>query len=238
MERLALDADAIADLAHDVLERAAGGWSMGVQGALAEFTVAGGDPAAVAVRRTGRTVEAHAAGGGIRLTVTDRTEAFTAGPGETVYLAVPRPPLPAPAPGVTVSEADPDALRPEDGHHVFTDLAIGSAAAAFCVRTGDPDLAERLRALEGASWREALAAVGPALVAASPHRIVTTPLGRIEVYAAIPATDAASPEGPHTHLLPALLATGREVPSPVDLPPDLVPAAAFHPPRGWRATAG
>ncbi|HYH49248.1 MAG TPA: hypothetical protein VEG38_06845, partial [Acidimicrobiia bacterium] len=230
MQRLALDADAIADLAHDVLQSAAGGWSMGVQGALAEFAVPEDDPGSVAIRRVGRTVEAHTAGGGLRLTVTDETQAFRVGGAGAVYLTVPRHTLPAPPAGVTVAESDADSLRPEDGHGVFADLAVGHGAAAFCVRTADPDLAKRLRAVEGAAWRDALAAVGPALVAASPHRIVTTALGRIEVYAAIPASDAASPPGPHTHLLPALLSAGRELPSGVELPPDVAPAAAFHPP--------
>ena len=36
------------------------------------------------------------------------------------------------------------------------------------------------------------------------------------------------------HLLPALLATGRELPAGHNLPGDLAPAAAFHPPPGWR----
>lgn len=232
MERLALSPDGIADFAHSALEHAAGGWSMGVEGALAEFALAGGDPATVAVRRAGRTIEAHTVGGGLRLTVTDATQAFADGDRSRVYLTVPRSTLSAPSLGVTVAEGDPDALRPEDGHDVFADLAVGHAAAAFCVRTGDPDLAERLRALEGAPCREALGAVGWALVAASPNRIVTTPLGRIEVYAAIPAGGAVSPEGPHTHLLPALLATGRELPVGVELPPDVAPAAAIHPPPG------
>jgi hypothetical protein len=231
MDRLALDPDGIAELAHRLLEQAAGAWSMGVQGALAEFAVIDTDPSAVTVRRSGRTVETHAATGGLRITVTDETQAFT-GNG-TVYLAVPRRTLAPPPAGVTVSEADPDALRPEDAHDLFVDLAVGHEAAAFCVRTGDPDLGKRLRAIEGATWADALAAVGPALVVASPHRIVRTGLGRIEVYAGIPTDDAASPEGPHTHLLPALLRTGRELPAGVTLPPDLAPAAAFHPPPGW-----
>ena len=47
--------------------------------------------------------------------------------------------------------------------------------------------------------------------------------------APIPADAGASPEGPHTHLLPALLRTGRELPAGVDLPPGFAPAAAFHP---------
>ena len=57
------------------------------------------------------------------------------------------------------------------------------------------------------TWREALDVVGHRLVAASPHRVVTGPLGRIEVYNPIPAGWGASPEGCHTHLIPALLET-------------------------------
>jgi hypothetical protein len=236
VKRLDLTAEGIADLAHDVLAGAVGGWSMGVQGALAEYAVAGGR---AEVRRAGRTVEAVTAGGGLRLVVTDGTEAFAAGnphQGDgigTVYLTVPRRTLPPPAPGVAVSGADPGSLRPEDAADLLVDLAVGHAAAAFCVRTGDPALGARLREVEGASWRDALTRVGPAVVAASPHRVVTTRLGRVEVWAPIPPDSGASPEGPHTHLLPSLLAGGREVPVEVDLPPEVAPAAAFHPPAGW-----
>jgi hypothetical protein len=229
--RLALGPDGIAELVHGLLEEAVGGWSMGVQGALAEFAVPGGDAGAVTVRRSGRTVEARTADGGLRLTVTDETQACAEE--GTVYLAVPRRTLRAAATGVAVAETDPAALRPEDRHDLFVDLAVGHATAAFCVRTGDADLGKRLRAIEGATWSDALADVGHALVVASPHRIVTTSLGRIEVYSAIPPHDAGSPDGPHTHLLPALLATGRELPAGVELPDGLAPAAAFHAPPGW-----
>jgi hypothetical protein len=203
---------------------------MGVHGALAEFAVVDADPAAVAVQRSGRAVEAVTAGGGLHFTITDETQALAHD--GTVYLAVPRRTLRPPAAGVTITDTDPGGLRPEDRSDLIADLAIGHACAAFCVRTGDADLAKRLRAVEGAAWRDALASVGHALAVASPHRIVTTPLGRIEVYAAIPADGGGSPEGPHTHLLPPLLRTGRELPAHVDLPPDLAPAAAFHPPLG------
>ena len=250
MDRLALDPDGIAELVHALLTQAVGGWSMGVQGALAEFAVVDGDPEAVTVRRPAqRTVEALTAGGGLRLTITDETQAFTAGrgfrrpvtedekqefiAGETVYLAVPRRTLPRPAAGVMITVADPGALRPDDRHDLVADLAVGHTAAAFCVRTGDTELGKRLKAIEGAAWPDALAALGPDLVATSPHRIVTTPLGRIEVYAPIPTDAGASPEGPHTHLLPPLLRTARELPPGLALAPGLAPAAAFHPPPGW-----
>jgi hypothetical protein len=63
---------------------------------------------------------------------------------------------------------------------------------------------------------------------------VITPLGRIEVWSPIPSDGASSPDGPHTHLLPGLLATGRELPDGHALPADVAPAAAFHPPPGRR----
>ena len=226
MHPLALDADRIAELIHGALVDAAGAWSMGVQGALAEFAVVGNERAEV--RRSGpggRTVEAVTAGGGIRLTITDDTVAYSAGPDRGITLAVPRSVLPAPSLRVTAEPADPGALRPEDEKAVLVDLAVGHSAAAFCVRTADPELIAALRAVEGRSWQEALDRVGHLLVAASPHRVVTGPIGRIEVYNPIPAEWHVSPDGCHTHLLPRLLETGRETAEGDELPPQLAAAA-------------
>jgi hypothetical protein len=218
---LDLDPDGIADLVERSLVDGVRGWSMGVQGALAEFVVVAGE--SVDIRRRGRSVEALTAGGGIRLTISDQTVAYGDESG-TVTLAVARATLPAPSLEVTVAAADPGALRPEDAPAVLVDLAVGHSAAAFCVRTPDPALVARLRAVEGLTWREALEEVGHLIVATSPHRVVTGPLGRIEVYNPIPAQWGTSPEGCHTHLLPALLATGREVPEGEELPPQLAAA--------------
>ena len=52
---------------------------------------------------------------------------------------------------------------------------MGHAALRFCVRTDDPDLVEQLMAVEGATWRDALAGVGATILERSPHRVVTTP---------------------------------------------------------------
>jgi hypothetical protein len=219
---LALDPDQIAELIHGALADPIRGWSMGVQGALAEFAVAGDERAEV--RRSGRTVEAITAGGGIRLTITDDTVAYRDGSDGRITLAVPRSALPAPSRRVRAEPADPGALRPEDEKAVLVDLAVGHSVAAFCVRTADPDLIAALRALEGHSWREVLDRAGHRLVATSPHRVVTGPLGRIEVYNPIPPQWHASPEGCHTHLLPRLLETGREVAGGDELSPQLAAA--------------
>jgi uncharacterized protein DUF6925 len=237
MRRLDLSPDGIADLAQRALE-AGSGWSMGVQGALAEFAVAGEERPEV--RRSGpgrRTVEALTAGGGIRLTITDDTVAYGAGPDGAITLAVPRSTLPAPSMRVVAAPADQGALRPEDEKAVLVDLGVGHAVAAFCVRTANPDVIAALRAVEGRSWREVLDRAGHLLVAASPHRVVTGPLGRIEVYNPIPMERDASPEGCHTHLLPHLLETGRETAEGDELPPQLAAAAYYTTTASSRSTA-
>ncbi|MCA1844959.1 MAG: hypothetical protein LC792_17550 [Actinobacteria bacterium] len=233
MRPLDLSPDGLAELAAEALEAGAGGWSMGVQGALAEFALVGDERPEV--RRSepgGRTVEAVTAGGGIRLTITDETVAYEAGSGGGITLAVPRTALPAPSLRVTAAPADPAALRPEDEKAALFDLAVGHSAAVFCVRTADPDLIAALRAVEGWTWLEVLDGVGHRLVAASPHRVVIGPLGRIEVYNPIPPAHDVSPDGCHTHLLPRLLETGRETAPGVELPPQLVAAANWTNP-GW-----
>jgi hypothetical protein len=233
---LDLSPDGIAELAALALEDGAGGWSMGVQGALAEFALVEGErPEVRCSGPGGRIVEAVTGGGGIRLTITDDTVAYTTGsenePG-SVILAVPRSTLPIRCLRVTAAPADPAALRPVDEKAVLVDLAIGHSAAAFLVRTADADLIAALRAVEGRTWRDALDAVGHLLVAASPHRVVNGPLGRIEVYNPIPPARDASPDGCHTHLLPRLLETGRETAEGDELPPQLAAAANCTNP-GW-----
>jgi hypothetical protein len=233
---LDLGPEGIAELAALALEDGAGGWSMGVQGALAEFAVVEGEQADV--RRSGpggRLVEAVTAGGGIRLAIGDDTMAYATGSGDEpsgVLLAVPRATLPPRSVRVTAAPADPGALRPEDEKSALFDLAVGHSAAAFCVRTADADLIAALRAVEGRTWREALDEVGHLLVAASPHRVVTGPLGRIEVYNPIPPERDASPGGCHTHLLPDLLETGRETAVGDELPPQLAAGGNWTNP-GW-----
>ena len=234
MERLALTAEEIAEVVHDGLAAGAGAWSMGVQGALAEFAVVAGER--VDVRRGGaggRTVEAVTAGGGIRLTIGDDTVPWRDREGGLI-LAVPRAGLPVARSQVTAVPADPGALRPVDEKALMVDLGVGHRVAAFCVRTADPDLVVALQAVAGENWREALDAVGHRLVAASPHRVVTGPLGRIEVYNPIPAEWGASPEGCHTHLLPELLETGRETAEDLALPPQLAAGGNWTNP-GWGA---
>ena len=59
---------------------------------------------------------------------------------------------------------------------------------------------------------------GFAIARASPTRILASPVARIEVHQPIPPPGGRSPEGPHTHLLPKLLAQGHARPPGSPLP--------------------
>lgn len=88
-----------------------------------------------------------------------------------------------------------------------------------------PDDAVTAAALQSAVGRPLLAADNPAGIAiarASPTRILVSAIARLEVHQPIPVADGRSPQGPHTHLLPDLLAERRVHP-----PGSLLPAAVY-----------
>jgi hypothetical protein len=118
-----------------------------------------------------------------------------------------------------LSALGPDAAalsEPNRAAELF-DLGVGAPHVAFCVRTPDPALADRLHAHCGRALAEWPGDLLAALAAADPHRVVLSALGRIEVTAPIPR--ARTPLGPHTHLFPDKLGAAED--------PDLAP------PAGW-----
>lgn len=125
---------------------------------------------------------------------------------------------------------DTDAVRPEDREAILFDLGLGTMQADICVRTGDPDAVALFREWTGRSLFESGNPLPPLMPKISPNRVFTCRLGRIEVFQPIPPADGRSPEGPHTHLLPKLLATGRTHAANVPIRTGLVPCAHIHPP--------
>ena len=214
------------------LETGAGTWVMGVVGAVAEVVPAPGERMEVA--RAGDRVVARGARGAVALRIDDDVRALAVDPPGTppermrVVLAVKRergrPPV---APGLADLGADADALLGDAGRLV--DLGLGRKEARFCVRVAEGATLDALRAAEGLPLAAHLPRTAPALLDASPTRVVETALGRAEVAGAIPPPGGRSPAGPHTHLLPEHLATGRAMPAGLDLPPAYLPGAIFHP---------
>lgn len=226
MDPIALAAAHLADPAST--------WSIGGYGALAEFAHAPGEsceraPLQVVSARGAIRVEPRAALGALAY------EVLSAQPGlwhHGVLFTLPEREAEMPARQVvTELGADGAAIRPADRDARLFDLGLGSTAFAFCVRTSDDALIGRLRGAAGKGFLGAGRELGPALVAASPHRVAISRIARIEVYQPIAAEGGATPDGPHTHLILRLLRVRRDVSANIPLAPGRVPGLTLYPPH-------
>ena len=110
-----------------------------------------------------------------------------------------------PARGADRTRPGHRALREQDRAAVLFDLGLDLLQVDACVLVADPDVAAELRAYAGRPVFEPGNPAMGVILAASPHRVFMSRLGRIEVFQPIPPPNGKSPEGPHTHVLPKLL---------------------------------
>lgn len=239
-----LDPARLLELLGPALADPRNGWSIGTFGAIGEFHRDPGEPADCA--RDAASITVATARGAIR--IEPRTPARVVAydvPGSDAdtwssELAVCLPAAPSPGSGVvTALGADHHAVEAHHRGLPLHDLGIGIGEVRFCVRTGD---ATALAALQSALGRPAegstLQSLMSTFLAAQPHRVLLSPVGRIEVTAPIPMPDGRSPEGPHTHLLPGLLASGRTHSANTPIPEGWQPVLTLHPPAAWRDGLG
>lgn len=217
------------------LQRWETGWSVGSFGAIGEFHQDAGeelivDDAGGLTRATPR--------GAVRVTpradmqavayelLSPRPHRWSQG----IALCLPEAEAPRPQRSVlTELGPDTDAIRPNDRDDILFDIGLAQPQIDFCVRTRDPELLSALRACCG---RPTFASeAGHAILAFHPHRVVMSHLGRAEVYQKIggPDTGGVSPPGPHTHVLPKLLAAKRTHSANTPIPDGLVPCLFLHP---------
>jgi len=131
---------------------------------------------------------------------------------------------------VTALGKDREAIREDDRHGMLFDLGIGAGLVSLCVRTNDPDLVAVLQDAEGRSLLSGQAPlVMPMIMEKQPHRVMLSPLGRIEVYQGIPPADGKSPEGPHTHVFPAAIAEGLLHAGNIPIPEGFQSVLYMHP---------
>ena len=132
---------------------------------------------------------------------------------------------------------DHEAVRSEDQGDWLFDLGVTSGCVRMCIRTRDASLAALLDAAAGEALLDR-ADLLAAILRSQPHRVLLSPAGRIEVYQPIPGPHGTSPAGPHTHLLPKLIAR-RWLHSANDpIPVGWQAALSMHPPAPWRETDG
>lgn len=130
----------------------------------------------------------------------------------------------------TVLGPDPAPLG-EPG--TLVDLGLGVAHLEACIRTTDDALVEQCA---GATELD-----GPlihAIFHARAARVFRSAVARVEVATPIPPVDGESPLGPHTHLLPALLAHRRTHAATDPVPDGLVPVASVFPDHPRRDALG
>jgi hypothetical protein len=132
-----------------------------------------------------------------------------------------------------LTELGPDksAIRPDDRSSILFDMGLASEQCDFCIRTSDKELLDILRRCVGRSVFDNGNPAMSAILHSHPHRVAITNLGRVEVFQKIggPETGGVSPAGPHTHVLPKLLASGRTHSANTPVPSGLTPCGYLHP---------
>lgn len=219
------------------------GWSMGTFGAIAEFTRDSDE--ATTLTRTDDVISVVTTRGGLRiearrelrpvasesLTTQNWSHRVALCLAEEACAMNRRTAL-------TEVGLDSAALRSEDRSAVLFDLGLGTLQVDVCVRSSDQDFLERLRPFVGKSVFEPGNGAMGAILAKNPHRVFISQIGRIEVFQPIPPPEGKSPEGPHTHVLPKLLRSGRTHAATEPLPDGWIPCAHFYPPHPLRDALG
>jgi hypothetical protein len=218
-------------------------WSLGTFGAIAEFTRDADEP--VVLDRTDEAVSAVTSRGGLRIAKHPELRPIASESPTTenwshrVALCLPEASC-AMSGRTAFTEVglDGGALREGDRAGVLFDLGLGALQADFHVRSGDPDVIAALRGCTGKSVFSPSSDAMKVILTANPHRVFVGRVGRIEVYQPIPSADGKSPSGPHTHVLPKLLAHGRTHSANEPLLPGWIPCAHFYPPHPARDAFG
>lgn len=234
-----MSANATSRLIADHLGDWQAGWSMGAFGALAEFHQDEGEP--VRLDDRDRLMRATARGA-IRFdtALAERLEPVayeTLSPkphrwSHAVALCLPAEDAACAGRSVlTELGPDADAILPENRSEILFDMGLSLSNCDFCIRTSDTDLLGVLRTNEGRSLFEPGNPAMGAILKAHPHRVAITRAGRAEVFQKIggPDTGGVSPAGPHTHVLPKLMASGRTHTANTPIPEGMVPVASLHP---------
>jgi len=227
-------------LIADLIEDPANGWSIGSFGAIGEFMRDPDEP--TTIRRSTDCIEVVTGRGAIRVVDTELTgvawdtlssDGETWGHALALCVAVP----PSSAKVIRPRGPDHEALRDEDRHGLLYDLGVGTGCVTMAIRTQD---AELIAALDAAVGQPVLASgdVMECILRSQPHRVLISPAGRVEVYQPIPMPGGESPEGPHTHLLPRLIAKDRPHSANTPIPEGWQSALTLHPPSPWRTPLG
>jgi predicted Fe-S protein YdhL (DUF1289 family) len=232
--RLPWDLTQIRDFIVSKLKTREGTWVLGCHGATAEFLTAQDEDCSLDL--SGEAISAATARGALRFKLPTNLRALqlrgTGSPAGTraIFLVQPVvPPMGGASKALTFLGPDTAAVAPANRGESLFDLGLGREDMRFCVRSSSQELTGDLAASAGFPLADILRLHGGALFGHSPDRIVETAIGRIEVKTRIPTPVQPSPDGPHTHLLPGHLATGRATAPGIDIPAAYTLCATYYP---------
>jgi hypothetical protein len=222
------------DLLHQQIADVDTQWSLGTFGGIAEFSRDRDEKVTLTQSATGAA--AVTARGGIAIELFDGCRPF-AFEGITKASWSQRVALCLPIDGcamnrrtvLTELHADRAALKPEHRESILFDLGLGALQADLCVRIDDHNMVARLRSHCGRSVFDPANPAMGLLLETNPHRVFISRIGRIEVYQPIPPPSGKSPDGPHTHVLPKLLKSGRTHAATEPIPERWIPCAHLYP---------
>jgi hypothetical protein len=218
-------------------------WSLGTFGAIAEFARDPDEP--VELSRADGILAAVTARGGIRITPNEGLRLFASESttreswSQRVSLCLPENRCATHGrTALTALGPDAEALREQDRGAVLFDLGLGTLQVDACVRVADREVTAELLPYAGRSLFEPDNPAMMIILAASPHRVFVSKLGRIEVFQPIPLADGKSPQGPHTHVLPKLLQHRRTHSATEPVPDGFIPCAHLYPAHPARDAFG
>jgi hypothetical protein len=209
-------------------------WSLGTFGGIAEFMRDRDEP--VTLARNGNRLSAVTPRGGVRIVVRPDLRLFASESttreswAHRISLCL-REDQCAMNQRRVLTELGPDteALRDADRSGILFDLGIGALQSDLCVRIADMEVVTKLRPHVGRPLMEQGNPAMGIIFAYNPPRVFISKVGRVEVYQPIPPANGKSPEGPHTHVLPNLLAHQRTHAATEPVPDGYVPCAHLYP---------
>ena len=222
------------ELLHEQIADADTQWSLGTFGGIAEFSRDRDESVTLTQSATGAAAVTARGGIAIELSENCRPFAFEC---ITRTSWSQRVAFCLPAGGCAMNQrtvltelhADRAALKREHRESILFDLGLGALQADLCVRIDDHDKVAQLRRHTGRSVFDPANPAMGLLLETNPHRVFISRIGRIEVYQPIPPPSGKSPDGPHTHVLPKLLKSGRTHAATEPIPEGWIPCAHLYP---------
>lgn len=220
-------------------------WSIATFGAIAEFSFSDGEAVETTVDSDGISMVSPR--GAFRFNIPPHVriiayEALSKHPdlwSQGIAVCLPEADAGLPSKScITEIGVDREAINTGKRDALLFDIGIGAPHVRACLRTSDSSLISFLRKHEGTLLFGDDSTALREIIVKSPDRVFLSALGRIEVATPIAHEDGETALGPHTHVLPDLLAHNRTHAANVPIPDEHLSCLNLFPPNPARDERG